>query len=173
MKQLTEVVFILDRSGSMHGLEKDTIGGFNSMLAKQKEIEGEINSINVNKNGYVSIIISGTSYKTVIKNFDVQGKELFTKYLATSNVIDTDISSDNKYLAIAEANFSGIVVQSIIKIISIEDAKNNSSESIQYTHLAEVNDLIINTLLNQKSTTFLFFLYLLFFYFLFLFLIKE
>ena len=42
MKQLTEVVFILDRSGSMHGLEKDTIGGFNSMLAKQKEIEGEV-----------------------------------------------------------------------------------------------------------------------------------
>ena len=32
MKQLTEVVFILDRSGSMNGLEKDTIGGFNSVL---------------------------------------------------------------------------------------------------------------------------------------------
>lgn len=41
MKQLTEVVFILDRSGSMHGLESDTIGGFNSMLAKQKNGEGE------------------------------------------------------------------------------------------------------------------------------------
>ena len=42
MKQLTEVVFILDRSGSMDGLEKDTIGGFNSVLAKQKEVEGEV-----------------------------------------------------------------------------------------------------------------------------------
>ncbi|MDV4149904.1 hypothetical protein R0131_03560 [Clostridium sp. AL.422] len=38
---LTELVFILDRSGSMAGLEKDTIGGFNSMLKKQKEEEGE------------------------------------------------------------------------------------------------------------------------------------
>ena len=40
-KRLTELVFILDRSGSMGSLESDTIGGFNSMLAKQKEVEGE------------------------------------------------------------------------------------------------------------------------------------
>ncbi|MBE6929891.1 MAG: VWA domain-containing protein [Ruminococcaceae bacterium] len=40
-KNLTEIVFILDRSGSMHGLEADTIGGFNSMLEKQKNTEGE------------------------------------------------------------------------------------------------------------------------------------
>ena len=40
-KGLTEVVFILDRSGSMSGLEADTIGGFNSFIQKQKELEGE------------------------------------------------------------------------------------------------------------------------------------
>lgn len=40
-KGLTEVVFILDRSGSMSGLEGDTIGGFNSMIEKQKKEEGE------------------------------------------------------------------------------------------------------------------------------------
>lgn len=40
-KGLTEMVFILDRSGSMAGLEADTIGGYNSMLAKQKALEGE------------------------------------------------------------------------------------------------------------------------------------
>ena len=40
-KGLTELVFILDKSGSMSGLEKDTIGGFNSMLEKQKAVEGE------------------------------------------------------------------------------------------------------------------------------------
>jgi len=38
---LTEIVFILDRSGSMAGLESDTIGGFNSMLARQKQEPGE------------------------------------------------------------------------------------------------------------------------------------
>ena len=40
-KNLTELVFILDRSGSMHGLEADTIGGFNSLIEKQKKEEGE------------------------------------------------------------------------------------------------------------------------------------
>ena len=41
-KGLTEVVFILDRSGSMRGLESDTIGGFNSMIDKQRKEEGEV-----------------------------------------------------------------------------------------------------------------------------------
>ena len=40
-KGLTEIVFILDRSGSMSGLEADTIGGYNSMMSKQKKEEGE------------------------------------------------------------------------------------------------------------------------------------
>ncbi len=40
-KNLTEMVFILDRSGSMSGLETDTIGGYNSLLEKQKKEEGE------------------------------------------------------------------------------------------------------------------------------------
>lgn len=40
-KGLTEVIFILDRSGSMAGLEKDTIGGFNSFVEKQMKQEGE------------------------------------------------------------------------------------------------------------------------------------
>ena len=40
-KNLTEMVFILDKSGSMSGLEADTIGGFNGMIEKQKKEEGE------------------------------------------------------------------------------------------------------------------------------------
>lgn len=47
-KGLTELVFIMDRSGSMRGLEKDTIGGYNAMIARQKEEPGEV---------YVSIIL--------------------------------------------------------------------------------------------------------------------
>jgi len=42
MKNLTELVFILDRSGSMHGLETDTIGGFNSMIENQKDNNGDV-----------------------------------------------------------------------------------------------------------------------------------
>ena len=42
-KGLTELVFIVDRSGSMGGLETDTIGGINATLAKNREAEGEAN----------------------------------------------------------------------------------------------------------------------------------
>ena len=38
---ITELVFILDRSGSMGGLENDTIGGFNSLIEKQRKQDGE------------------------------------------------------------------------------------------------------------------------------------
>ena len=40
-KNLTELVFIIDKSGSMCGLEKDTIGGYNSMLEQQLKVDGE------------------------------------------------------------------------------------------------------------------------------------
>ena len=55
-KQLTEIVFILDASGSMHGLESDTIGGFNSMLDKQKKISGE---------AYVSTVLFDDESKVI------------------------------------------------------------------------------------------------------------
>ncbi|MBQ3574873.1 MAG: VWA domain-containing protein [Clostridia bacterium] len=41
-KNALELIFILDRSGSMSGLESDTIGGFNAMLEKQKQLEGDV-----------------------------------------------------------------------------------------------------------------------------------
>jgi len=79
------------------------------------------------------------------------GTKLFRSYLSTSNVIDIDISSDNKYLAIAEANFSGVVIESNIKIISIEEAKNNGTNSIVHTHKAVSGDLIINIEYNNRG----------------------
>lgn len=55
-KGLTEIVFILDRSGSMRGLEADTIGGFNSMIIKQKKEEGE---------AYVSTVLFDDQCKVI------------------------------------------------------------------------------------------------------------
>lgn len=53
-KNLTEIVFILDRSGSMSGLEADTVGGFNSMLRKQQREEGD---------AFVSTILFDNSFR--------------------------------------------------------------------------------------------------------------
>ena len=59
----TELVFILDRSGSMSGLESDTIGGFNAMLEKQKKEAGE---------ALVSTILFDDQYELLHDRYDIQ-----------------------------------------------------------------------------------------------------
>ncbi len=61
-KNLTELVFILDRSGSMSGLEKDTIGGFNAMVEKQKKTEGE---------AYISTVLFDNEIEVIHDRVDV------------------------------------------------------------------------------------------------------
>ena len=117
----------------------------------EKEVEGKITDVNVNKNGYVSVIVTGTSYKTVIITIDEKGKEIFKTYLASTSVITTDISTDNKYLAIAEIDSSSAIIQSNIKIISIEKAKTDPTNSIIYTHKAENNELIVDIKYKDKE----------------------
>lgn len=117
----------------------------------EKEVEGKITDVNVNKNGYVSVIVTGTSYKTVVITIDEKGKEIFKTYLASTSVITTDISTDNKYLAIAEIDSSSAIIQSNIKIISIEKAKTDPTNSIIYTHKAENNELIVDIKYQDKE----------------------
>lgn len=117
----------------------------------QKEIEGNISKINVNKNGYVSAIVKGTSYKTVIITYNDKGKELFKTYLSSTNAIQTEISVDNKYLAIAEVNSSGSTVQSYIKLISIQKAEQEPTNSVIYTYKAEAGSLITNIKYQDKG----------------------
>ena len=62
-KNLTEIVFILDRSGSMAGLEDDTIGGFNAMIQKQKAEDGE---------AYVSTILFDNYTEVIHDRVDIQ-----------------------------------------------------------------------------------------------------
>ncbi len=120
--------------------------------AWEKEIEGNIVDIKVNRNGYISVIVTGTSYKTVIITIDNNGKEIFKTYLATLNAVTTSISNNNKYLAIAEVNSSSAIIQSDIKIISIEKAKTDPTNSIIYTHKAESNQLITDIKYQDKET---------------------
>lgn len=62
---ITELVFILDKSGSMSGLEKDTIGGFNSMLRKQLKEEGECFVSTVLFNNYAEVLHDRINLKSV------------------------------------------------------------------------------------------------------------
>lgn len=68
-KKLTEIVFILDRSGSMHGLEKDTIGGFNSLIEKQKKVDGEV---------LISTILFDNTSKVIHDRIDLKNIRFMT-----------------------------------------------------------------------------------------------
>lgn len=116
----------------------------NNSIVWEKDIEGNISKISVNKNGYTSVIISGTAYKSVIAVFDKEGKEQFRIYLSNTIAIDSTISEDNKYLSFAEINTSGTLIQSTIKTISLDKAKESPSDSIINKYEAEQNDLIVN-----------------------------
>jgi len=76
-KGLTEIVFILDRSGSMSGLEADTIGGFNSFIAKQKKEEGEAYVSTVLFSNYSEVVHDRVSIDKIQnmtdKDYTVQG----------------------------------------------------------------------------------------------------
>lgn len=117
----------------------------------QKDLEGNITRICVNANGYSSVIIAGTAYKSVVIMFDDSGNELFRTYLASTIAVDIAISDDNKYLSIAEVNTSGTLIQSNIKIVSVEKTKEEHSEAIVYTYNAPASSLIIDIKYQNKT----------------------
>lgn len=122
-----------------------------SNILWQTNIDGKISKIKVNNNGYVSIIVTGTSYKSIVITFDSKGKEIFKTYLSTTIAVDTDISNDNKYLSIAEVDYSGSIIKSMIKTISIEKAKSDPTNSVIYTFTGEDNSLITNINYQNKN----------------------
>ena len=69
-KNLTEIIFILDRSGSMQGLEKDTIGGFNSLIEKQKKVEGD---------ALISTVLFANESKVIHDRVDVKDVKPMTE----------------------------------------------------------------------------------------------
>ena len=69
-KGLTELVFILDKSGSMSGLEADTIGGFNAMLAKQQAVEGEC---------HITTVLFDNNYELLHDRIDIKAVSAITE----------------------------------------------------------------------------------------------
>ncbi len=110
----------------------------------ESEIEGNITQIKVSRNGYVALVISNTSYKSIVDVFDKDGNEIFKTNLVSSRVADICMSQDSKLLAIAEVDLSGILIQSKIQVVSIELAQNRPNEAILYKYEAPTDKLIMN-----------------------------
>ena len=113
-------------------------------VAWESEVEGNISKVYVNKNGYVAVIMTGMSYKSGVQVFDPEGNSLFISFLSSTVAMDISISNDNKYLAIAEVDTSGTIIQSNVRIISIEKARIDPSNSVESNYKSEQNKLIVN-----------------------------
>lgn len=120
-------------------------------ISWEANVEGNISQVQVNKNGYVAVVIVDTSYKTVIAMYNPQGKEMFKTYLSSTRTADVSISNDNKYLAIAEVDTSGTMIQSNIKLISIEKASSDPTNSVENTYKGESGKLIVNIKYQDKD----------------------
>lgn len=120
-------------------------------VAWHTTVDGNISKISVNKNGYVSAIISGTSYKSIVVLIDSKGNELFKTYISSNIAIDTDISNDNKYISIAEIDYSGSIIKSTVKNISVEKAKTDPTNSVIYNYELPENTLLTDIKYQDKN----------------------
>lgn len=114
-------------------------------------IDGNISDVYINKNGYVAVVIVDTSYKTVIAMYNPEGKEMFKTYLSSTRTVDVAISNDNKYLAIAEVDTSGTIIQSNVKVISVDKASSDPTNALENTYTAESDKLITNLKYQDKN----------------------
>ena len=107
----------------------------------RQKVDGEILQVNINKNGY----------KSIITVYDQTGKQLMRNFLSTTRVIDVTISNDNKNVAFAEMDTSGTLIKSSVKIISIEKAQTKSDESIIYSKEAATSKMILKVQYQDKN----------------------
>ncbi len=117
----------------------------------ENNVDGNITKVGLNDNGYVAVAVSGTSYKSVITLIDNKGNEVFKTFLSSTLVTDVSVSSDNKYLSFCESDISGTLIESRVKVVSIDDAKQKPENAIIYTYQIPSNMLVCNLEYHQKN----------------------
>ena len=115
------------------------------------KVDGEILQIAVNQNGYIALVTTDTTYKSIITIYDSNGKSLLRNFLSSTRVVDVTISNDNQYVAFAEIDTSGTLIQSNVKILSIEKTKTNSEEAIIYTKQTSTSKMIVKIQYQEKN----------------------
>ncbi|MDF2067791.1 vWA domain-containing protein [Bacillus sp. Cr_A10] len=135
---LTELVFILDKSGSMAGLEADTIGGYNAMLAKQKKEEGEATVTTVLFNHEYELLHDrinvGGIFPITEKEYEVGG---------TTALLDAIGSAIQKIGNAQKRTMEGERADKVLFVITTDGMENASCE---YTY-----DKIKSMIAHQKE----------------------
>jgi len=124
-KGLTELVFILDKSGSMGGLEADTIGGYNSMLAKQKAVDGEC---------IITSVLFDNTYELLHDRIDIKAVNPITSkeyFIGGSTALLDAIGKTILKIGTAQRNTAEDYRAEKIMFVIITDGEENSSR--EYT----------------------------------------
>ena len=129
---LTELVYILDKSGSMYHLTADTIGGYNSMIAEQKKQPGDAN---------VTTVLFDSKHMTIVENENIQNVKDMTSsdYVPGGGTAmldaigDTIISIGRKLAAMSEEERPGKVIVTIVT-----DGAENSSMDYSYRDIKKM-----------------------------------
>ena len=120
-KNLTELVFILDKSGSMSGLEKDTIGGFNSLLDQQRKVDGEC---------VITTVLFDNRYELLHDRIDIRavqpitGKEYFVG--GSTALLDAIGKTIHKIGAVQKNTTEDYRAEKVMFVI-ITDGEENAS----------------------------------------------
>ena len=132
-KGLTEIVFILDESGSMSGLEKDTVGGFNSFIGRQRNVEGE---------ALVSVVLFSGSSKVLYDRTELSKIETMTEAMycpeGCTALLDAVGNAVNHIRTIHKYAREEDLPEKTVFVITT-DGEENSSREFTYR---KVKDLI-------------------------------
>lgn len=131
-KGLTELVFILDRSGSMAGLESDTIGGFNGMLEKQKKQEGDAN---------VTTVLFDDRIETIHDRFAIQIVEPLTEkdyYVRGCTALLDAVGSAVSKMANIQRRLPGEYRAEKVIFVITTDGLENASRQYSYDQVSRM-----------------------------------
>ena len=135
---ITELVFILDRSGSMSGLEGDTLGGYSSLLEKQKKEEGK---------AVVTTVLFDYEYELLHDRIDIKGITLITdkeySVRGATALIDA-VGKTIQKIGIAQKHTSEDLRADKVMIVITTDGMENSSHEYTYD--------MINKMIDRQKT---------------------
>ena len=131
-KNLTELVFILDKSGSMSGLEKDTIGGFNSLLDQQRKVDGEC---------VITTVLFDNRYELLHDRIDIRavqpitGKEYF---VGGSTALLDAIGKTIHKIGTVQKNTAEAYRAEKVMFVIITDGEENASRHYSSMQIREM-----------------------------------
>lgn len=131
-KGLTELVFILDRSGSMSGLESDTIGGYNALLQKQKKESGE---------AIITTVLFDDQYELLHDRINLLGiapitdKEYFVR--GTTALLDAVGKTINKLVNVQRHTAKEEQAEHVMFVITT-DGMENASREFDYAKVSKM-----------------------------------